>query len=596
MEPIKCKCSNCGIDFITHKGRIRTLCNKCSTKGPDTKEAICKNCGKTFLLYRNPNDENNFEKKVLCPECRPTTIKLDSGKYIRHCSICGELTNSSNDCICEKCRQELLIQKIYYQDDIKGVFTKIVDGHYYSKCSKCNCEIEVDPKNKNRPIGKFRKLCDKCHEEFMKETKEYQCKDCGKTLIASRSTTDGGFLVRDFCQECYEKRYPRKYNPPKFKLRICECCKRTYRQYPNSDGSFTENKKYCPDCSFDNPIIKARHSTTAMKKYGVKWSCLSQTCQDAREQVSPSSSKINQKFADLLDKHNIKYEQEYLIEQNGYRRHYDFYIPSKDCLIEVNPTYTHNAIGNAFSGYDSSPKKKEYRRWYHLNRTQDIDKRLIHVWDWDNWDLIINMIKPKTTFYAKQLKLGEVTEAVAKTFLNNYHLQGNCRNKDVKIGLYDSNNNLIQIMVFGKPRYNKQYEWELLRLCTQSDYIVVGGANKIFKYFVNNYNPKSVLSYCDYSKFNGDVYEKLGFKFYKLTYPSKIWSKGQNHITDNLLRQRGFDQLVGSKLDPPEIYGKGTDNEQLMLEHGWLPVFDCGQKVYIWKPDTENVLSNDINK
>ena len=66
----------------------------------------------------------------------------------------------------------------------------------------------------------------------------------------------------------------------------------------------------------------------------------------------------------------------------------------------------------------------------------------------------------------------------------------------------------------------------------------------------------------------------------------KKWSKYRNyskeHITDNLLRQRGFDQLIGSKLNPPEIYGKGTNNEELMLKYGWLPVYDCGQKVFVW--------------
>lgn len=45
----------------------------------------------------------------------------------------------------------------------------------------------------------------------------------------------------------------------------------------------------------------------------------------------------------------------------------------------------------------------------------------------------------------------------------------------------------------------------------------------------------------------------------------------------------GFDQLVGSKLNPPQLYGKGTDNEELMLKYGWLPIYDCGQKVFVWK-------------
>lgn len=93
----------------------------------------------------------------------------------------------------------------------------------------------------------------------------------------------------------------------------------------------------------------------------------------------------------------------------------------------------------------------------------------------------------------------------------------------------------------------------------------------------------SVISYCDVSKFTGDVYERLGFNLKQQTRPQKVWTEnnykyGNNrYITDNLLRQQGYDRLFNTS------YGKGTDNEQLMIEHGWLPVYDCGQKVFEWQ-------------
>ena len=98
----------------------------------------------------------------------------------------------------------------------------------------------------------------------------------------------------------------------------------------------------------------------------------------------------------------------------------------------------------------------------------------------------------------------------------------------------------------------------------------------MFKYFIKNYLPKSIISYCDRSKFTGEVYDTLGMKLHHTTEPSKVWSKGAEKVTDNLLRQRGFDQLFGTN------YGKGTCNEELMLKYGWLPVYDCGQAVYEW--------------
>ena len=131
-------------------------------------------------------------------------------------------------------------------------------------------------------------------------------------------------------------------------------------------------------------------------------------------------------------------------------------------------------------------------------------------------------------------------------------------------------------MTFGKPRYNRNYEWELLRLCTKTGYKIVGGASKLFKYAITHFKLNNIISYCNYSKFNGRVYEIIGMQFTKLTQPQEIWSKDHQNITANLLRSKGYDKLFGTN------YGKGTNNELLMLEHGWLPVYDCGQKVFVY--------------
>ena len=36
---------------------------------------------------------------------------------------------------------------------------------------------------------------------------------------------------------------------------------------------------------------------------------------------------------------------------------------------------------------------------------------------------------------------------------------------------------------------------------------IVGGADKLFNYFIQNYQPQSIVSYCDTSKFEGAVYK-----------------------------------------------------------------------------------------
>lgn len=105
---------------------------------------------------------------------------------------------------------------------------------------------------------------------------------------------------------------------------------------------------------------------------------------------------------------------------------------------------------------------------------------------------------------------------------------------------------------------------------------VVGGPEKLFKYFIKAYKPESIVSYCDLSKFTGYMYTNLGFSQKKVSI-GKHWfnPKTKQHITDNLLRQRGFDQLFGTS------YGKNTSNEELMKQVGFVEIYDCGQVTYI---------------
>lgn len=274
-------------------------------------------------------------------------------------------------------------------------------------------------------------------------------------------------------------------------------------------------------------------------------------------------SKLNKDIANTL---NIS-EYEFQLGR------YSYDLKKDNTLIEIDPTYIHNCLEGTW--YGSQPKDKEY----HRNKTQyalDNNYNCIHIFDWDNINKIKYLLSEKQSLYARQLNIKSVSNKQCDSFLNQYHLQSTCREQTIRFGLFYKEE-LIELMTFGKPRYNKNYEWELLRLCTHKDYRVVGGAEKLFKHFIDIISPESIISYCDFSKFTGDVYTRLGFKKQGIAIPSKHWCKGSKHITDNLLRQRGYDQLFNT------TYGKGTSNEELMLENGWLPIYDCGQLTFIWK-------------
>lgn len=328
----------------------------------------------------------------------------------------------------------------------------------------------------------------------------------------------------------------------------------------------TNNERYGADHYMQTISGKKRVSSTFMERYNVEWATLLPSAKNPHGM----DSRNNLIFKDILEKSGIKYEREF--ELIKYR--YDFKVG--DTLIEISPVATHNST---FGVFGNPPKTPDYHQDKTLKALEN-GYRCITVWDWDNLDLVIEMLKPKEKVYARDCEIIEVSKKEADDFLEANHLQGTCRGQSIRLGLTHKGT-LIEIMTFGKQRLrktSKENSYELLRLCTRSGYTVTGGSERLFKRFVEIHNPDSIISYCDLSKFSGDIYTRLGFKKGKKPKPSKHWFNlmtGQ-HITDNLLRQRGFDQLFETD------YGKGTSNEELMLEHGFVEIYDCGQQAYEW--------------
>lgn len=338
---------------------------------------------------------------------------------------------------------------------------------------------------------------------------------------------------------------------------------RTYEEKQKTKQLVKE--KWLSKSKIDKDIILEKRKQTNQNKYGVPWSCMREECRSQ----SGSISKINQHFANILSTNNIDFEQEFVLENYSY----DFKV--NDILIEIDPSYTHNSTISAIFS-NSKSKKEPLSKFYHQNKSKVAEKagfRCIHIFDWDNIDKIINILLPKSNIYARNCEIKEVEKSETDEFLNLYHLQNTCKGQLICYGLY-YNNQLVEIMTFGKPRYNKNYEWELLRLCSHKDYNVIGGSERLFKHFLSIIKPSNIVSYCDVAKFSGEVYERLGMELFNTSGPACIWSKGKTRITDNLLRQQGFDRLFKTN------YGKGTSNKELILNEGFVEVYDCGQKSF----------------
>ena len=318
----------------------------------------------------------------------------------------------------------------------------------------------------------------------------------------------------------------------------------------------------------NNPEYIKKISAACQEKYGVPYNCMTKQCQKAGSVIS----QVNQWWKHFLNVNDN--DLEYCI--SGYS--YDLKL--NDTVIDINPTFTHTT--------ETMPRNYGHKSTtYHMQKSIAAEQagfRCIHIWDWDDPNKVKMLFMNTNILYARKLALKEINNEDANNFLNTYHLQNTCNGQLVRLGLYQ-NDELIQVMTFGKPRYNKKYDWELLRLCTKADYKVIGGSEKLFKYFITNYNPQNIISYCDRNKFTGRVYIKLGFNLLSRGKPSKHWYniKTKKHITNNLLLMRGYSQLHNDN-----TYVKGENNEKLMLDNGYLPIYDAGQATYTWHSDNSN--------
>lgn len=329
----------------------------------------------------------------------------------------------------------------------------------------------------------------------------------------------------------------------------------------------TIKRKYGCDNISQVSCIKERAKqsivSTNMTKYGFKWNCQLPQCIKAIGSKS-SNTLPNKMFANLLDLNNLKYEKEFPI----LNRIYDFKV--NNYLIEINPFATHNSTWGLFN-------KDGLRRDYHYTKTllaKTNGYRCINVFDWDDTDKIINLLKPRDTLYARKCSIKEVSLEKTRDYLNKYHLQ-NYTKDTIRLGLY-YNDELVSIMTFSKPRYNKKFDYELVRFCSHKN--IIGGPEKLFKYFIKKYNPNSIISYCDYSKFSGDTYLKLNFKFKRVVI-SKHWynPKTKQHILDSSLNKLGYDRLFNTS------FGKGFSNKDLMIQSGFVEIYDAGQATYVWE-------------
>lgn len=282
--------------------------------------------------------------------------------------------------------------------------------------------------------------------------------------------------------------------------------------------------------------------------------------------------EIINKFKVSLAEHNIVYEP---LTING--KTYEFYFKERNlCLFIVNEEeYNEKTID-----------KKYFSDLLAKFRERGIDLIMVYsIIFKQKYDIVFNRLlyklkKSATTVYARKCIIKEPTYAESKDFLVKYHYQGNIMSK-IRVGLYYENS-LIALCVFSKPRYNKSYEYEIGRFVVKFGYNIPGNFGKMMSYFIEKYNPKSILTYHERT-FCADntCYEKIGFKFLENSAEGFYWwtknYRGQGESITN--RRKWWKNTLSERLD---VFDPNISAHNNMRNNGFTKIFEMGQAVFVW--------------
>lgn len=248
----------------------------------------------------------------------------------------------------------------------------------------------------------------------------------------------------------------------------------------------------------------------------------------------------------------------------------DIYIPELKLAIEHNGLPSHSAnIDN---------EKNKIRHLKKTKRCQELGIDLFHIRG-DQWikkkEIIKSMLKNKmglitNKIYARNCKIKILTPKEAKEFFEATHIQG-YNNSFVKFGLfYDSE--LVSAMTFSKSRFDKKYDWELIRFSNKLNTTVVGGFSKLLTHFRKNYSG-TIISYCDYSRSTGNVYVKNGFNLIRNSQSGYYWT--DNH---SVYHRTNFQKYKLKKI--LKIFDPVLTEKQNMFNNGYRIMYDCGELVF----------------
>lgn len=251
----------------------------------------------------------------------------------------------------------------------------------------------------------------------------------------------------------------------------------------------------------------------------------------------------------------------------------DIYLPDFKLAIEFHGLYWHS-----FSEKETTLQKNSHQFKFLKCLEQDITLIQIFENEWKNkQDILKSRIihklgKSQIKVFARKCEVRTITSSEASEFLDETHFQGGSVKCSVNYGLFFMDS-LLAVMTFGKPRFNKNFEWELIRFSSKGN--IVGGANKIFSHFKREHSPHSVISYSDNRFGTGNLYLKLGFTKSGISKPNFYYLKN-NEIFSRYKYQK---HKMPKKI---ENFDSNLTAEENMFNNKYRRLWDAGSTIWTY--------------
>ena len=552
-------------EFLLLKPQGR--CNKTFIKKnfPEEYEKVLLRSGNTFseklynYLFDNPLH--------ICPVCgKETPFRTITYGYSEYCSIkCSYKSDSRIEKYKKTCLEKYGVENVSKNDNIKQKKKETITRNYggVGFASK-----EISNKSKLTVIERYGVENVSKNDNIKQKKKETVTRNYGgvgfasktikekasQTLFKNHGVTNPyqiGRVKENAHKKYYEKFY--KENPLVKSIDHDTLTYTCYCTHINSCNKCNEKEFQISNIGYNN------------RKYANCELCTKLVPENTNNYKNTTLELFIQ---DLLTKYDIKFETS--VRSTIYPYELDTYIPSKNIAIECNGIYWHSD--------QNKPKEYHYNKF---KKCQEKGIQLISIWE-DQIvkypDKVRTVILSKLGIYdervyARNCTIKEVPSKECNVFLDNYHLQGKT-NSSIRLGLY-YNNELVSIMTFGKGRkcLNSKASYELYRYCCKAGIQIIGGASKLFKYFINKYSPESIESFSSNDISNGDLYKQLSFNCVSD-------SIGYWYVDRKMNRYHRYkftkQELIKENFDPNK-----TEFE-IMDERGFYRIYDSGQTKWIY--------------